>query len=720
MSAASNGLSSPSGQKRSRDYADELKGLTPERDSDQDVASSLSRKKQRTGAHDDSGHSDGVDDGETAELDVAPQTSEAKAARVPEDAPQDSAPEKPPSEDSAPVGSAGWNRGVALGVRTSFGKASKARPSSTTPARQGLSNEVPKLASSTPLPEKPQKQSSGDELSEGEVTEEYDSNDEDGDEDSSTPSGASGTPSEPQGAPLVPAGKPGDVLNFRAAKRAWTLPLDRIVKLRWDEEMVSSSFWSAWLDRELDYIIAVMMDANPGQSDRITRSALSTMLGKYLHPKFKIASHMACSGRKKKTAKAEAVKAMNALPQTALDRALSGAKLRVQDRDFTIHGESWANGDAESSQTRTPVVPGRASTSAANGDGDGSDGLGSGQAMAPASGADVLDESDDEETRHLELYFPRSADAPVTCLHCASIRHRSKQCPMLACPACGSSGHSLYGCPTKQRCLKCYQIGHTRDDCQEKLTLARSERPGCAYCSAAHGEDECTDIWRSFASTAEDRKKVQAIPYHCFMCGAAGHYGSECGLPGAPQPGTLGWTTWSKANHDLYVDTDCGHVAIAQAAADAHTSSDFHIKGRATKTTHIHFVSSDDSDEEFLHPPVSRGQPRGDIRIATNIATPSQPRRGRNAQQRPDGVSAPQGHGNQSFQPPLPPGPPPGDTRGRFAPSVDSLPPRPHVFSNGGASSGASPGARGDSGGRGRGRGRPRGRGRGGGNRGKN
>lgn len=700
MSAASNDPVSPSGQKRTRDYADELKGLTPERDSDQDVATSASRKKQRTGTQAESGHSDDAEEGETAELDVAPQTSEAEAVRVPEDAPQTPASEKLLSEDPAPAEPAGWNRGVTLGVRTSFGKASKARPSSATPARQGPSNEGSTPASSTPLPEKPKKQSSGDELSEGEVTEEDISDDDDGDEDQPTPPGASGTASEPQGAALVPAGKPGDVLNFRAAKRAWTLPLDRIVKLRWDDEMASSSFWNAWLDRELDYIIAVMIDANPGQSDRITRSALTTMMGKYLHPKFKIASDMACSGKKKKTAKTEAVKALTALSQSTLDHALARAKLRVQNQDFTMHGgESWVAGDAETSRSRAPVVPGRASTSLANddGDGDGSNPLSRGQPTVPAPGADAPERADDEETRHLELYFPRSADAPVTCSHCASIKHRTKQCPMLTCPACGSPGHSLYGCPTKQRCLKCYQIGHTRENCQEKLTLARNERPGCAYCSAAHGEDECTDIWRSFASTAEDRKKVQAIPYHCFMCGAAGHYGTECGLPGAPQPGTLGWTTWSKANHDLYVDANSKHVAIAQAAADANPSSDFHIKGRATKTTHIHFVSSDDSDEEFLHPPVSRGQPRGDIRIATNIATPSQPRRGR---------------GGQSFQPPLPPGPPPGDMQSH------SLPPRPHVFSNGGVPSGGPSGARGNQGGRGRGRGRPRGRGRGGGNRG--
>ncbi|TGJ88688.1 hypothetical protein E0Z10_g71 [Xylaria hypoxylon] len=234
------------------------------------------------------------------------------------------------------------------------------------------------------------------------------------------------------------------------------------------------------------------------------------------------------------------------------------------------------------------------------------------------------------------------------------------------------------------------------DICQEKLALADDELDGCVFCSADHPDQDCFEIWTSFKPSELNVRKVKTIPAFCYVCGGEDHYGPECSLADHGDK-TTGRTTWSKANHDLYIDPECEDIAIAWTDVDPSQlmRGEFHIPGRATRKTHTYFVSSEESEDDLIHPPVKKPQSRGEIRIASNIGTTNGNSRGR-------------GGSHKGWQPPLPPGPPPPlAERGprkpfQSAPS-GTLPPRPQSFSHG------RPSGRGRGGYRGRGRGRGRG-----------
>lgn len=304
-----------------------------------------------------------------------------------------------------------------------------------------------------------------------------------------------------------------------------------------------------------------------------------------------------------------------------------------------------------------------------------------------------------EDELHLQKkYFPSADDPSRYCLSCAGTGHTTQACPEPSCRFCDGKTHTSFGCPTRRRCKKCRQIGHTIDACQEKLALAPDELGGCAFCSADHEDEDCPEIWRScFKPSESNTKKVKAIPAFCYTCGAEGHYGPECSLP---EKGgrSANNGSWSKANRDLYVDPESEDIAIAWVGIDTSqiTKGEFHIPGRATRKTHTHFVSSDESeDDDLIHAPIKRPQARGGIRIASNIGNTNGSSRGR-------------GGGHQSWQPPLPPGPPPpltgnGPRQSFQSGSSTTLPQRPQSYGHG----------RGSGRGRGPYRGRGRGRGRG-------
>ncbi|KAK7973049.1 Air1p [Apiospora saccharicola] len=690
---------SPGGQKRSRDYGEELKGLTPERHSDREGSSTPTRKKQRTE------HSPTPDvlipsgDGEANGLAAHHDTSPSVIAAEPDSAPTPSAvpdhvPDNEPAREDDPEvsssqGPTSINRGVRLlGVRTSLGKPKGA--SATTPTQTPIIQ--PTAPSEPPTEDRPKSSSaddrpksrSADEYSEGEVGEDDESGDdedgeggEDGEDDQEGESMPPTTPGALSDGQSTNTDKNG-YATFRVSKKDWKLPKSEIRIIKWSRgAQTKSSWWVDWAEKELDFLIALLMRCNPDKK-AVNRKVVSGALG-YIH---RNGYFVGASKTKTKASKSEAMRVILAL-------------------DDPLWDETPGPGPAEVSN---------------QGNGEG------GEAAAAMS--------EDEEVRQLELYFPRVGDVQVVCLHCVSTQHRSESCPSLKCGFCESDDHMSYACPTKKRCTRCYQLGHRSASCQEKLALAKDERPGCAYCSArGHTEDRCPTVWRSYQPGLTELKKVNDIPCYCYMCGTAGHYGPECGLASKKQKAEAQglWTTWSKANRDSYVDPESTNVAIAQIGVNhpnANEVSEFHIKGKATKKTHIHFISSDDSEGEFIQPPVSRGGPgKGGISISTNIVNPPQqqssrpPRRARN-----NGHPPPPGTADM---PPLPPGPPPpmvfsGNYNGNgngisngSQRSFHPLPPRPGgMNSNGGGGGG---GRGGGNRGRGRGRGRTGNRGGGGG-----
>ena len=339
--------------------------------------------------------------------------------------------------------------------------------------------------------------------------------------------------------------------------------------------------------------------------------------------------------------------------------------------------------------------------------------------------------SGDEERWQQERYFRGVDDASQYCVSCSGQGHKAKECPQLSCRFCKNAGHTSFWCPTIQRCIRCRQLGHSSTACTEKLALTADEQSPCSFCGGAHFEHDCSEVWRSYDPNNTTIKKVKAIPAFCYTCGGEGHYGPECALPGRGGKVTSR-TSWSRENCDTYVDPQSDVVAIAWVGA-VEPPPEFHIRGRATQSTHTHFVSDDDSDDGFLHEPIKKPQGRGQIRIATNIGNSAQgsqngtwPRHGNNEQgygRQPEpeykpppatypGVVGPPPtyNGGAQWQPPLPIGPPPPLSS---LPTVrpQSLPIRPDTFTQG-SGRGQPPRAQN---GRGRGnRGRGRGRGRGG------
>ncbi|KAI2470897.1 hypothetical protein F4781DRAFT_388705 [Annulohypoxylon bovei var. microspora] len=745
--------SSLTGQKRPRDYGEQLKGLSQSDDEGvQNEKSSPALKKQKTDYSDGDNGSD-LDDGEIVESSpasnprpsipqnaqsttqlVAASLGELEAMTNPTGTQDASVNTFEPSEDgeidsnvaddldkpffidttgtgsgsgSGSMQHSGWNQGVSVGARTSFGKStSQLFPGNASRAHTTLSSSLPRG---------------------------HDEKDEDDDEDDYKDHDYQPPPS-----PTIDWFKdvkqePKPYLTFSAGNVTWNLRRQTFrVKKRHASD--GKTFWG----RRLESWVLALAEANENMADRITVEVVKTGFNDHLNNK---GIEGLLTGSKHHVNKLRPI-AQETLEAADLDALILKAQKSLQKKQ------------AQSSEGK---ATGKKSTSA-----DGSIRKGAGRESSLKQGDLQTDTasiqktfplisnggvrgkalSADEELRLQRRYFPFADDPSRFCLSCSGVGHKSSECPLLQCKFCGSREHTMYACPTRRRCSKCRQLGHSSETCNEKLALASEEQDGCAFCGADHSDEQCTEIWRSFDLVTGIQKKVKDIPAFCYTCGGSGHYGPECGLPdrGGKVTGT---TSWSQENRSRNVDPNSENVALGWIDVDTapSRSSSFHILGRARKRVHTHFVSSDDSEEDLVHAPIQRPGRRGDIRISSNIGSIGQGgNRGRGARHSNDQsrrrqnereFSLPppppsrraQGNGD-SWQPPLPPGPPPQRGRNGFerplAPPPGSLPPRPQTFDSGsgrGSSNRGGQNGRGGRGGfrggsRGGGRGRSRGRGK--------
>ena len=642
-------INSP-GQKRSRYYGEELKGLTSDED---DQASSPVAKKAKMRREGSESPAESVDDGEIVESSPSRSVSE-QPAEVSEAKTTDLS-----SAETAQKPATGFNRGVSLGVRTSFGK------DATTPFPTTQSTSASAIVDTISLP-------------------------------SSSPTSSLGEIEQSTSDDAPTSKKPNTLpLSFTCGKYTWEIPRSEVLYIPQTPDAQTPAYWH----RKLPPLIVAIFRANGSQNwDGLDTRALRTGLDKYVSKDggFLEGANKHMKGVRK------------ALQQATTDRIALAAMIqraRKEARTEPPHDQ--------------PIDPEELRQNCVSGD---------------------------EERWQQERYFPGAEDASQYCVSCSGQGHRARECPQLACRFCNSTGHTSFGCPTKQRCMKCRQIGHGLKACTEKLALTADEQTPCAFCGGAHLEDECSEIWRSFNPNSTTIRKVKAIPSFCYSCGGEDHYGSECALPG--REGRLtGRTSWSRENRDTYVDPQSDAVAIAWVGV-VEPPSEFHIRGRATRSTHTHFVSDEESDDGFIHEPVKKPQDRGQIRIATNIGNGTQgprngmrPRYGKHeqgfgGQSEPEyepppaaypGVVGPPPsyNGGAQWQPPLPAGPPPPLATNGFQGAMTSLPAarpaslpvRPDTFSQGNGR-GQAPRSQNGRGGRG-GRGRGRGRGRGGGVRGR-
>ncbi|KXJ91156.1 hypothetical protein Micbo1qcDRAFT_195942 [Microdochium bolleyi] len=640
---------SPS-HKRPRDFVADLRGLTPSGDEGDggDGRSAPQAKKQRL---DEAASSDAeaqsVDDGEVtdSEDDLPGHSGAPKSSRSPQSSLK---PADQPQALAATAKASGYNPGISLGVRTSFAARGAAKSAAT--------RSTPLFASTTSRDPSPDPSVHSD----GEAAEDEEGDDDQEDTSKEASEATTSTPASVQG--RMPA--PPAVTTFNSGGITWTVPATAPFSIPKNSALRKPAGWRSILDLWMIAFLKENMehaaDANKKVFVTSLNSYIDTNVGKQ-------------KGGKKASTKARSAvsKMWLGIDEKTLDKLIANAQ---QDAERELEEEASA-------------------TSASEGELNDD----SGQEDGEASELDT-----DEELRQQQRYYPGATDPSQYCLSCSGTGHKAKECPQRSCRFCSSFKHTSYGCPAKRRCSKCYQLGHSSKSCTEKLAVTAEERDPCAFCGAPHLETECSEIWRSYNPGTVSRKTVRSIPTYCFTCGREGHYGPECGLPGRG-PSIAGPTTWSQANRDLYIDPASDAVAIGWAGVGSSAATavqpSFHIRGHASaRRTHTHFVSSDDSDDGFIHEPVRNKQQQqqrgargaGSIRISSNIASSSAngaPGGGgggfsalssRNNHRGGGGG----GHGDNNWQPPLPPGPPPPQP-----PSMSSgyanLPPRPNQHQGG-------------------------------------
>ncbi|KAI5923129.1 hypothetical protein F4810DRAFT_701362 [Camillea tinctor] len=569
----------PTTQKRARDYGEELKGLTPSGDeSNQEVISTPAPKKLKRDPDAGASDSEGLDDGEIVESsppphgpDASPSQSKSpirgKSPAGPE--PDDAPPKSPghtgvgnPGEPRDPSGSPpsaigqhqpvprpGGNQGLSLGSRTSFGT-SRATPSPVKPTVTGDTSVSPPVS----------------------VTHEE------------VPSQNSAQPEPPaktKRKEKAPSSS-DPAATFEASNLVWNFPTQRASKI--DTKASEAQDRSFWLQRIKPWVF-ILLQANSDESERLTHKVVRAGFEIYLTRKM---GYLQGTKKQMNTVRLIAQETMTSLSKQQLESMISEAREKLKSGDIQ---DNLSNADA--------------------GDDSGVD--------RPLDDDDNENDEDDDdrslssevsiskEAQQQRKYFPSAENPSEYCLSCSAIGHRAHECPQKTCRFCNSTGHNAFGCPTRQRCTKCRQLGHGLDTCLEKLALAPDEMDSCAFCGAGHADDDCSEIWRSYNPLEGTIKKVKSIPSFCYNCGSHNHYGPECGLPGRG-PKVTGPTTWSQANRDLYVDPESEAIAIAWASIDANQAYDgtipeLRFRGRATRSTHTHFVSSDESEEELVHAP---------------------------------------------------------------------------------------------------------------------
>ncbi|KAK0745404.1 hypothetical protein B0T21DRAFT_280686 [Apiosordaria backusii] len=303
------------------------------------------------------------------------------------------------------------------------------------------------------------------------------------------------------------------------------------------------------------------------------------------------------------------------------------------------------------------------------------------------------------ELAYRDRYFPGLAPDAVFCVMCASSEHNSAECPEMTCKFCNKD-HPCWTCPSRQRCSKCKQLGHSVADCKERLMLAKEEME-CALCgSRDHLEYACVNLTRSFRPNPAKIPKVKSLPVFCYRCGSEGHYGGDCGLS-ALEPKGRSFNPWTKANASQYVDPNSPEVALAyrgQHRSDHKSGGRPDLGKSIVPRQHIQFESDDDDDDEFIQPIVQKPPRSGHITFSGYNGNGNQNQQNNNARHpsslppKPPAVS----------MPPLPPGPPPPLPPGNSSEWDRNKFGRKH----GGGGGGGRGGGRSGGGGGGRGRGR--------------
>ncbi|KAI0896608.1 hypothetical protein F4806DRAFT_465144 [Annulohypoxylon nitens] len=704
--------SSLSGQKRPRDYGEQLKGLPESDDEGVQVSGPSYALKKRKTDHSGNDNDSDLDDGEIVESDPA----EPLNTLVPQDpqlAPQhrassmeiDSASNAPakiqapePSEDGEidsnvvgdsdktffidTTGTTGtstmqhssWNQGVNLRTKDPSQK------STTQPSSGGTS----KAPNTLPSKSAPRIRGKKDKIQAQDVN--------DQDYDDPGDHGYQPPPSpEIDGNHGAPKPEPKPKLTFSFEGATWNLHRQsfKITTRNFDYQ----TFWTT----RLPSWVSSLIEANEPVADRITVEVVKAGLMDHMNRK-------GMDGLFKGHGNSKQANKLRAVAEAVLEKIDLGALISKSQNNLQKRQTQASEGKMTRSKS---TLTDKSTRKAANQNPSKKTQLATIQTevVPTVSNRNYLEKFLDpkEELQLQQRYFPLATDPSIFCLRCSGVGHKANECPLIQCKFCGGDEHSMFACPTRRRCSKCRQLGHGAEVCNEKLRLAPEEQDQCAFCGGEHSDELCTEIWRAYKAVPGQQKKVKDIPIFCYTCGNHGHYGPECGLPDRGGKVTER-TSWSQANRNLYVDPNSEDFALAYPhgvndVPPPARSLDIRIRGTANKQVHTHFVS-DDSDEELVHAPVQRQDPQKQIRISSNISSVGQgSNRGRGGRRNPDQSRRRQSErefspppppppsfnfqGNGSWQHPLPPGPPPPPHNGYdrpLAPPPGSLPPRPPTY----------------------------------------
>lgn len=316
---------------------------------------------------------------------------------------------------------------------------------------------------------------------------------------------------------------------------------------------------------------------------------------------------------------------------------------------------------------------------------------------------DLSGEDLQEQLEYAYYHIPRDQldlDNPVICLFCFESGHLASVCGLKYCDHCGARDeHKAQNCPQYRRCLKCRERGHDAEQCPSKL---KDTSVPCDLCGLSdHVEDTCPSIW--MYSGPEPRGPF-SLNICCCNCASKTHLVGDCPLIGnRPNKNLRSWSLRSIDPSHIINLTLRPETQQAEATVNSFgPKPDFRVRGRADRyggsSRRDEYIPSSDEDEDnFFRPPVNKFGPPRHIRFGDSSNSrhendhgfnsdkyrPAPPSSYRDRQDNPFDYRRPRsrsrspprsGYGRRngrppgtsdSWNPPLPPGPPPGGRQGK-------------------------------------------------------
>lgn len=225
-----------------------------------------------------------------------------------------------------------------------------------------------------------------------------------------------------------------------------------------------------------------------------------------------------------------------------------------------------------------------------------------------------LDSRDlEDQFKYALFYLDRERidlNRAVTCLFCLEEGHMQESCPLKECKHCGAwDEHFNQNCPQWRRCLKCRARGHDISHCASKL---KDSSMPCDLCgSSSHLEDKCCLQWN--ISSVRKLEAPVELYICCANCGQNDHLLGDC--PYRKANGQF--AAWTLKDVDpakvVNLSLQKGSRKITKAE-HLESRPELRIKGRARNAARTEHDDSDEDEDDFFGPRVTRNE-RSHIRF---------------------------------------------------------------------------------------------------------